>query len=82
MSAVQAVLFPLEIWTARAAEAWLSRHGFIPIKKSIEGHFYHYRLRRPSLFDHFATKVVFHTLKNRPMEIHLIVGYREPQFFE
>jgi hypothetical protein len=69
---IQAVLFPVGSWSPARAETWLRLHGLRPIKRTLEGHFYRYRLVPPYRYRRFATKVLRHSC----LPIHLVLGFR------
>ena len=57
MSKVQAVLFPIEQYTAKEAKEWLTKHNFHPIKKGHKTEGYRrYRLREPNSRMSYRTK--------------------------
>jgi hypothetical protein len=44
---LQRILFPTELWTVDEMIKWLAVHGFVPIKMTKEGNYYHARMRIP-----------------------------------
>lgn len=56
---VQAVYFMRPRWNESQARAWLSAHNFEPIKAAHSvGHEIRYRIREPSEFSRFRTKIL------------------------
>lgn len=55
---IQAIYFMTPTWTVARAEAYLSKHGYFPIKAMHKvGHEMRYRLRNPDDFVRFWTAV-------------------------
>ena len=56
-SQVQSVLFPAAKYDEASAKAWLAQQGFKPLKGGhLKGSQLRFRIKDPSLFDHFITK--------------------------
>lgn len=78
MSSIQVIRFPRRWWAFDEANQWVFSHGFAPIKVSVEGNRWNFRLEDPSHFDHFASRIVHSRASERP--IHLVFGFRTPGF--
>lgn len=59
MSKVQAILFPIDRYTAKEARDWLESHNYKPIKKAhITDNYRRYRIREPNP-KHTSRTIVF-----------------------